>query len=110
VRISIDDFGTKYSSLSYLTRLNIDELKIDQSFVDGLADDSSKRAIVSAILAIGSALSLPVTAEGVETEAQLIALRRLGCETVQGFYFAQPLSPDDCLEALRRPASEIPAT
>jgi diguanylate cyclase (GGDEF)-like protein/PAS domain S-box-containing protein len=109
VRISIDDFGTKYSSLSYLTRLNIDELKIDQSFVDGLADDGSKRAIVSAILAIGSALSIPVTAEGVETEGQLVALRRLGCETVQGFYFAQPLSPDDCLDALRRPAVEMPA-
>ena len=67
VRIAIDDFGTKYSSLSYLTRLHIDELKIDQSFVDGLADEDSKRAIVTAILAIGSSLRMPVTAEGVET-------------------------------------------
>jgi diguanylate cyclase (GGDEF)-like protein/PAS domain S-box-containing protein len=104
VRISIDDFGTKYSSLSYLTRLNVDELKIDQSFIDGLADDDSKRAIVSAILAIGTALAIPVTAEGVETEAQLVALRGLGCETVQGFYFARPLSAEECLAALRRPA------
>jgi EAL domain-containing protein (putative c-di-GMP-specific phosphodiesterase class I) len=108
VRISIDDFGTKYSSLSYLTRLNIDELKIDRSFIDGLADDDSKRAIVSAILAIGSALDMPVTAEGVETEAQLDTLRRLGCETVQGFYFAQPLSAEECLAALRRPSVELP--
>jgi EAL domain-containing protein (putative c-di-GMP-specific phosphodiesterase class I) len=108
VRISIDDFGTKYSSLSYLTRLNVDELKIDQSFIDGLADDDSKRAIVSAILAIGSALDVPVTAEGVETEAQLATLRRLGCETVQGFYFARPLSADECLAALRRPPVETP--
>ncbi len=104
VRISIDDFGTKYSSLSYLTRLNIDELKIDRSFIEGLVGDDSKRAIVSAILAIGSALDIPVTAEGVETEAQLVELRRLGCETVQGFYFAQPLSADECLAALRGPA------
>jgi diguanylate cyclase (GGDEF)-like protein/PAS domain S-box-containing protein len=104
VRISIDDFGTKYSSLSYLTRLSIDELKIDQSFIDGLAGDESKRAIVSAILAIGFALDIPVTAEGVETEAQLAALRALGCERAQGFYFAQPLSAEDCLAALRRPA------
>jgi diguanylate cyclase (GGDEF)-like protein/PAS domain S-box-containing protein len=108
VRISIDDFGTKYSSLSYLTRLSIDELKIDQSFIDGLADDDSKRAIVSAILAIGSALDIPVTAEGVETEAQLVTLRGLGCESVQGFYFAQPLSAEECLAALRRPAVEMP--
>jgi diguanylate cyclase (GGDEF)-like protein/PAS domain S-box-containing protein len=109
VRIAIDDFGTKYSSLSYLTRLHIDELKIDQSFIDGLADDASKRAIVSAILAIGTALDMPVTAEGVETEAQLNALRRLGCETVQGFYFARPVSAEECLAALRRPAVAVPA-
>jgi EAL domain-containing protein (putative c-di-GMP-specific phosphodiesterase class I) len=109
VRIAIDDFGTKYSSLSYLTRLNIDELKIDQSFIDGLADDDSKRAIVSAILAIGSSLDIPVTAEGVETEAQLMALRLLGCETVQGFYIARPLSAEECLVALRRSAVTVPA-
>ncbi len=107
VRISIDDFGTKYSSLSYLTRLSIDELKIDQSFIDGLAGDESKRAIVSAILAIGFALDIPVTAEGVETEAQLDALRGLGCERAQGFFFARPLSSEECLAALRRPDSQI---
>ena len=104
VRISIDDFGTKYSSLSYLTRLSIDELKIDQSFMDGLADDNSKRAVVAAILAIGFALDIPVTAEGVETEAQLGTLRGLGCERAQGFYFSQPLSGEECLAALRLPA------
>jgi diguanylate cyclase (GGDEF)-like protein/PAS domain S-box-containing protein len=109
VRISIDDFGTKYSSLSYLTRLHIDELKIDQSFIDGLADDGSKRAIVSAILAIGSALDIPVTAEGVETDAQLVTLRHLGCARAQGFYFARPLSAEECLAALRLPALELPA-
>jgi diguanylate cyclase (GGDEF)-like protein/PAS domain S-box-containing protein len=101
VRISIDDFGTKYSSLSYLTRLSIDELKIDQSFVEGIVGDDSKRAVVSAILAIGKSLEMPVTAEGVETEAQLVELQRLGCDTVQGFYFAKPLSGEECLRALQ---------
>jgi diguanylate cyclase (GGDEF)-like protein/PAS domain S-box-containing protein len=85
VRIAIDDFGTKYSSLAYLTRLAVDELKIDQSFVEGMVGDDSKRVVISAILAIGESLSMPVTAEGVETEAQLMELRRLGCQTVQGF-------------------------
>lgn len=101
VRVSIDDFGTKYSSLSYLTRLSIDELKIDQSFVEGLVGDNSKRAVVSAILAIGDSLSMPVTAEGVESEAQLTELRRLGCHSVQGFYLARPLSPEECLVVLQ---------
>jgi EAL domain-containing protein (putative c-di-GMP-specific phosphodiesterase class I) len=109
VRISIDDFGTKYSSLSYLARLHIDEMKIDQSFIEGLVGDDSKRAIVSAILAIGSALDIPVTAEGVETAAQLAELRALGCEAAQGFYFAQPLPPGECLAALRRPDPLTPA-
>jgi diguanylate cyclase (GGDEF)-like protein/PAS domain S-box-containing protein len=103
VRIAIDDFGTKYSSLSYLTRLAIDELKIDRSFVEGLVGDDSKRAIVSAILAIGQSLAMPVTAEGVETEAQLVELRRLGCQRVQGFYFSRPQSAEDCLATIRRP-------
>jgi diguanylate cyclase (GGDEF)-like protein/PAS domain S-box-containing protein len=101
VRVAIDDFGTKYSSLSYLTRLSIDELKIDQSFVEGLVGDDSKRAIVSAILAIGQSLGMPVTAEGVETEGQLAELRGLGCQRIQGFYFSRPLSAEHCLAVLR---------
>jgi EAL domain-containing protein (putative c-di-GMP-specific phosphodiesterase class I) len=101
VRVAIDDFGTKYSSLSYLTRLSIDELKIDQSFVEGLVGDKSKQAVVSAILAIGTSLAMPVTAEGVETEEQLVELRRLGCQRIQGFYFSRPLSAEHCLAILR---------
>lgn len=108
VRISIDDFGTKYSSLSYLTRLPIDGLKVDRSFVEGLVGDESNQAVVSAILAIGRSLALPVTGEGVETEGQLLELRRLGCETVQGFHFARPLSPEECLTVLRRPFGTSP--
>lgn len=103
VHVSIDDFGTKYSSLSYLTYLPIDELKIDHSFVAGLVGNHLNRSLVSAILAIGRSFGLAVTAEGVETEAQLAELRRLGCESVQGFYFARPLPAAECLAALRRP-------
>jgi diguanylate cyclase (GGDEF)-like protein len=104
VRISIDDFGTKYSSLSYLTRLSIDALKIDRTFVEGLLGDNSKKVVVSAILAIGQSLSLPVTAEGVESEAQLAELLRLGCQFMQGFHFSKPLPPDECLRELVNPS------
>jgi len=103
VRISIDDFGTKYSSLSYITRLPIDELKIDRSFIDDLVDNESLQAVVSAILTIGRSLGLTVTAEGVETQAQLIQLLMLGCDSAQGYLFERPLSPDACFAALSSP-------
>lgn len=103
VSVSIDDFGTKYSSLSYLKRLAIDELKIDKSFVDGLVGDKSNRAIVAAILAVGRSLDLAVTAEGVETEEQVDELRILGCESAQGYYFSKSLSPDEAFKVIQRP-------
>jgi len=105
VRISIDDFGTKYSSLSYLKGLAIDELKIDRVFVEGLVTDKAHHAIVAAILAIGRSLDLAVTAEGVETEAQLTELRRLGCGSVQGLYFSKALPPEECFRVLQAPFS-----
>ncbi len=103
VRISIDDFGTKYSSLSYITRLPIDELKIDRSFIDDLVDNESLQAVVSAILTIGRSLGLTVTAEGVETQAQLIQLLMLGCDSAQGYLFERPLLPGACFAALSSP-------
>ncbi len=103
VRISIDDFGTKYSSLSYLKGLAIDELKIDRSFIEGLVTYKAHHAIVAAILAIGRSLDLAVTAEGVETGEQLAELRRLGCESVQGFYLSRALPPEECLQVLQAP-------
>ena len=99
-RLSIDDFGTKFSALSYLTRLPIDELKIDQSFVGNAVDDQSDRAVVSAIIALGRSLRLHVTAEGVETAEQLELLRDLGCESAQGLYFSEPVGADACLALL----------
>jgi EAL domain-containing protein (putative c-di-GMP-specific phosphodiesterase class I) len=91
VQLAIDDFGTGYSSLSYLKRFPVDTLKIDRSFVAGIDADSQDTAIVDAMLALARALKLTVTAEGIESLAQLRRLHALGCDRGQGYYFAKPL-------------------
>jgi diguanylate cyclase (GGDEF)-like protein/PAS domain S-box-containing protein len=90
--LSIDDFGTGYSALSYLKRFPIDAVKIDRSFVMGLGKDPHASALVAAIVAMADALGIHVTAEGAETDDQLAGLKRLGCQRVQGFIFARPMS------------------
>ncbi len=92
VHISIDDFGTGYSSLSYLRKLPASELKIDRSFVLDLEGSSDARTLVEAVIKMAQALSLRVVAEGVETEAQHQILRALGCDILQGFLFAKPMT------------------
>ncbi len=94
VLLAIDDFGTGFSSLSYLKRFPVDMLKIDKSFVDGVALYGHDRAIVQAIIDLGHALGLKVIAEGVETTEQLEQLRILGSELGQGYFFSAPLSDD----------------
>lgn len=91
IRVSIDDFGTGYSSLSYLSRLPIDVLKIDRSFISTLPEDPDDSAISEAIVRLGHSLNMEIVAEGVETEAQYQFLRRLGCDTAQGYHIAAPL-------------------
>ncbi len=91
--ISVDDFGTGFSSLAYLKRFPLDELKIDKSFVDGLGRDSEATAIVAAVMGMAHALDLRVVAEGVETSDQAVRLRTLGCDEAQGFYYARPGAP-----------------
>ena len=91
VNVSIDDFGTGYSSLAYLKRFDIDKLKIDQSFVWGMMEDSADAAIVHAIIALGHTLGLTVVAEGVETLPMAQSLIALGCDEFQGFLFSRAL-------------------
>ena len=93
VGLAIDDFGTGYSGLAYLKRLPIDTVKVDQSFVAGLTENRDDAAIVTAIVAMSRSLGLEVVAEGVETEAQLHELQRLGCRRAQGYLLARPMSP-----------------
>ena len=95
LQLHIDDFGTGYSSLASLQNLSVDELKIDQSFVQAMATDASARAIVRAIVSLGHSLEMEVIAEGVETAEQLALLRAEGCDEIQGFYFARPMNAKD---------------
>jgi diguanylate cyclase (GGDEF)-like protein/PAS domain S-box-containing protein len=99
VRLAIDDFGTGYSSLNYLRALPVDIVKIDKVFIDGVASDKEARGLIKAILSMADTLDLQTIAEGVENRDQANRLEQLGAALVQGFYYAQPLTPE-AVEAL----------
>lgn len=101
VRISIDDFGTGFSSLAHLNRFPIDFLKIDRSFTGGLDRDVGAANVVTAVISMAHALGLPTIAEGVESDAQLYTLRRLGCDYAQGYLFARPQPLANTLQLLQ---------
>ena len=101
VRVAADDFGTGYSPLTRLTELPVHMLKIDQQFVAGMGRDQRARAVVQAVLGLGTTLGLQVVAEGVETPAQADELRRLGCTLGQGFLWSPPRPPDQFLALVR---------
>jgi diguanylate cyclase (GGDEF)-like protein len=110
VRIAMDDFGTGYSSLSYLQSFPFDKIKIDRAFISNLDRNVQSTAIVRAVIGLGHGLSLPVSAEGVETKEQMNFLAREACDEMQGFLFGRPLPIDAYAELVGRgaaPAQEI---
>ncbi|MGL4438004.1 MAG: putative bifunctional diguanylate cyclase/phosphodiesterase [Bosea sp. (in: a-proteobacteria)] len=112
VSIALDDFGTGYSSLSYLWRFPFDKLKVDRSFMSGLSDHGSKsREVLKTIIALGRVLELEITAEGVETDAQIDLLRQMDCDYVQGFLFGRPMpSTEVAATILRAALNNLPAS
>jgi diguanylate cyclase (GGDEF)-like protein/PAS domain S-box-containing protein len=100
IRLAIDDFGTGYSSLSYLHRFPVDILKIDKSFIEKVCQGKEGTAVARAIIMMGESLNLRVIAEGVENAEQASALKRLGCESGQGYHFSRPLDRDAMTEFL----------
>jgi diguanylate cyclase (GGDEF)-like protein/PAS domain S-box-containing protein len=106
VQLSIDDFGIGFSSLSHLTKLPVDKLKIDQSFIRNIASDSDSMAVVRAVIDIGRSMRLKVIMEGVETAEQLAWLQAEGCEEAQGFFFSRPL-PERRMTALLRQGGNL---
>lgn len=109
IKVALDDFGTGFSSLSHLRRFDIDRIKIDRSFVGGIDADEGGREIVAAMIGLARAGGLHVTAEGVETEAQVRFLRRSGCQLLQGFYISRPI-PADAVAAFARGIHPSPST
>jgi len=103
VTLAIDDFGTGWSSLRALQRFPVDEVKIDKSFVDGVARDPQEAAIVAAVISLSHALGLSTVAEGVESVAQVDRLRALGCDVAQGYYFWRPAAAEDLAQLLSEP-------
>ncbi|MBI2509344.1 MAG: EAL domain-containing protein [Betaproteobacteria bacterium] len=101
IHIAMDDFGTGYSSLSYIARFPLDMVKIDRSFINGMAGGAQDMAIVTTIIALAHSLNLRAVAEGVETGEQAQLLKLLKCDEAQGYLFSKPLPPDQVEPLLR---------
>ena len=102
IKVSIDDFGTGYSSLAYLRDLPIDKIKIDRSFIQYVCKNDSDVTIVKAMIKLSHGLGKRVLAEGVEDSDQLALLKSIGCDAVQGFYIAKPLTEEKLAKYLKR--------
>ena len=100
MEIAVDDFGTGYSSLAYLVQLPINALKIDRAFVKDLEDGRQSAMVVASIISLAHGLNLQVIAEGVETEAQAVQLRAMGCDLLQGYLFSRPIPFDQLVTML----------
>ena len=104
VGIALDDFGTGYSSLSYLARFPFTKIKIDRSFMHGLARDKAVSSIVDCIVGLGRSLDVTITAEGVETPEQAALLKELGCDQAQGYLYGRPAPAAEAVKRLRTSA------
>jgi diguanylate cyclase len=101
IKLSIDDYGTGYSSMVYLKRLPVDELKVDRTFIMDMDSDHDDAALVRGAIDLGHNLGLTVVAEGVEGAAHVAALHRLGCDVAQGYHYARPMPPNHVADWLR---------
>lgn len=101
MRLSLDDFGTGFSSLSYLRYFPLDRIKIDQSFIRGLEKTPVNQAIIETVISLGKSLKIKTIAEGIETKQELERLRELQCDEIQGYYFSRPLSSGDLIKWIR---------
>lgn len=102
IEISIDDFGTEYSSLSRLNHMPVNRIKIDRSFINNLFRSEKDQTLVNGMIHLSQTLGIKVVAEGVEHKAQLDFLRRNGCDEIQGFYISRPIRADEVVELLNR--------
>jgi EAL domain-containing protein (putative c-di-GMP-specific phosphodiesterase class I) len=109
VCISMDDFGTGYSSLSYLRSFPFDNIKIDRSFVHDLSSNKESRAIIRAVVELGSSLGMSTTAEGIETREELDYMKRIGCTEAQGYLFSKPCPAKDVRALLAKKAGQAKA-
>ena len=107
MRIALDDFGTGYSSINYLRRYAVDKLKIDRSFVRQLGADDNTHAIVEAMVRLARALKIQVTVEGVETAEQRDMALAIGCDELQGFLLASPMTEAQMRETLSAAAKKL---
>lgn len=101
VKVALDDFGSGFSSIGYLRQFGFDRIKIDRSLVTDIIGDSRQREMLQATVALARALDIPVTAEGIETEEQAVALRLFGCDSLQGYFFGKPMTADHINDRLQ---------
>lgn len=106
LKVSLDDFGTGNSGLSYLKQISIDRLKIDRSFVNNISISRSDEVIIESIIAMAQSLNCKVLAEGVETQAQYDFLKHRNCDEVQGFLYSKPITPDEVATYLQKPPKD----
>ena len=109
VKVALDDFGSGFSSIGYLRQFGFDRIKIDRSLVMDVDQGKRQREMLQATVALARSLDIPVTAEGIETEAQAVAMRFFGCDCLQGYLFGKPMAADHITALLNEGHAAEPA-